>query len=184
MVALSLAGMGFKQANEAVRAALGSSDSLELHDVRAQRYLGCALGERASLEIFGTPGNDMGCFLAGGRIEVHGSAQDQVGNTMGGGLIAIHGRCGDAAGYAMRGGRIFVRDGCGWRVGINIKEYGDTVPAIVVGGDAGCFLGEYMAGGCIVLLGRAGAHIASGMHGGSIFLAHPLERSLVPEGII
>ncbi len=56
-----------------------------------------------SLDIFGTPGNDLGCYLDGGRIEVFGNGQDQVGNTMNDGAITIHGRVGDAAGYAMRG---------------------------------------------------------------------------------
>lgn len=37
-----------------------------------------------------------------------------------------------------------------------MKEYKDKIPAIVVGGVAGSFLGEYQAGGVIVVLGFTG----------------------------
>ena len=89
--------------------------------------------------------------MDGGEVEVFGSAQDQTANTMNAGSVVVHGRVGDAAGYAMRGGELIVRDGCGWRGGINMKQYGEKRPVIVIGGDAGNFLGEYMAGGIIVL---------------------------------
>jgi glutamate synthase domain-containing protein 3 len=69
------------------------------------------------------------------------------------GKIVIHGHAGDIAGYSMRGGSIFIRDDVGYRVGIHMKEYQDKVPAIVVGGTAQDFLGEYMAGGVLVVLG-------------------------------
>ena len=99
------------------------------------------------------------------------------------GTVVVHGRVGDAAGYAMRGGELIVRDGCGWRGGINMKQYGGKCPVIVVGGDAGNFLGEYMAGGIIVLMGRAGDHLASGMHGGVIYLRRNNTPAVVPDGL-
>lgn len=183
-VNVSLGTAHFKEANEKVRAALKDADVVELHDVYAQRYLGCTMPAGKRLEIHGVPGNDMASYMDGGEIEVFGNAQDQIGNTMNDGSIVIHGRCGDAAGYAMRGGRILVRDGCGWRVGIHMKQYEDKCPAIVIGGDAGSFLGEYMAGGVIVLLGKPGAYLATGMHGGGIFLKHQLAPEDVPAGLI
>lgn len=181
---VSLGTAHFKEANEKVRAALESADVVELHDVYAQRYLGCAMPKGKRLEIHGVPGNDMACYMDGGEIEVFGNAQDQIGNTMNDGSVVIHGRCGDAAGYAMRGGRVLVRDGCGWRVGIHMKQYEGKCPAIVIGGDAGSFLGEYMAGGVIVLMGNPGAYLATGMHGGVIFLKHQLAPEDVPAGLV
>ena len=57
------------------------------------------------------------------------------------------------------------------------KAYQQQIPVLVVGGEAGSFLGEYQAGGYIVVLGlntqgRApvGRFCAAGMHGGKIFL--------------
>lgn len=174
----------FQEANQRVRDALAEADVVELRGACAQRYLGCALPLGKRLEVHGVPGNDMACFMDGGEVEVYGNAQDQMGNTMNGGRIVVHGRCGDAAGYAMRGGRMLIRDGCGWRVGIHMKQYEDRCPAIVIGGDAGSFLGEYMAGGTIVLLGKPGEHVATGMHGGVIYLASPLDEDRVPEGVM
>ncbi len=174
----------FREANVKVREALEHFDTVELHEVFAQRYLGCAMPEGKRLEVHGTPGNDTACYMDGGDIEVFGNAQDQLGNTMNAGSIVVHGRCGDAAGYSMRGGTIFVRDDCGWRVGIHMKQYQDKRPVIVVGGDAGSFLGEYMAGGVIVLLGHPGEYLASGMHGGVIYLKEHLDDRDVADGLV
>lgn len=181
---LSLGPARFQEANDQVRRRLAAADSLVLRDVLAQRYLGCALPAGKRLSIHGTPGNGMGAYLDGGIIEVFGNAQDQIGDTMDSGTIAIHGRCGDAAGYAMRGGSILVRDDCGWRAGINMKQYGAKRPAIVIGGDAGSFLGEYMAGGTILLCGRPGPHLATGMHGGVIYLAQPPDAHAISDGLV
>lgn len=174
----------FREANEMVREALHTADVAELTEVYAQRYLGAAMPAGKRLEIHGTPGNDLACYMDGGEIEVFGNGQDQIGNTMNGGAIVIHGRCGDAAGYGMRGGSIFVRDGCGWRVGIHMKQYKDKVPLIVVGGDAGSFLGEYMAGGIIVVMGEVGEYLASGMHGGVIYLKRKPPASVLADGLL
>lgn len=184
MVEISLGTSHFREANEAVRAALAETDTVLLTNVYAQRYLGCTMPAGKRLEIAGTPGNDLACYMDGGVIEVLGSGQDQVANTMNAGLVVVHGRVGDAAGYAMRGGELFVRDGCGWRAGINMKQYGGKCPTLVIGGDAGNFLGEYMAGGIVVLLGRPGEHVASGMHGGVIYLCRDALPADLPAGVV
>lgn len=174
----------FKDVNERVRTALETTDTVVLDNVLAQRYLGCAMPAGKHLEIHGVPGNDMACYMDGGSIEVFGNAQDQIGNTMNDGLVVVHGRCGDAAGYAMRGGKIIVRDGCGWRVGIHMKQYERRCPVIIIGGDAGSFLGEYMAGGLVVLLGKPGDYLATGMHGGIIYMRHELDQADIMPGLV
>ena len=190
-VSVTLGTEHFTEANETVRDALLRADTVVVREAFAQRYLGCAMPTGKTLEIHGVPGNDLACYLDGGRSEGFGNAQAQVGNTMDGGCIVVHGRCGDAAGYGMRGGQIFVRDGCGWRVGIHMKQFEDKRPAIVIGGDAGSFLGEYLAGGCIAVLGletrgRApvGDFCATGMHGGVIYLKHRIADDEVSEGLV
>ena len=96
---------------------------------------------------------------------------------MNAGRIVIHGNVGDAAGYAMRGGKIFVRGDAGYRTGIHMKAYREKNPILVIGGRAGSFLGEYQAGGTIVVLGmhRDEKPIVSnfpgtGMHGGRMYI--------------
>ncbi len=130
------------------------------------------------IEVHGTPGNDLGAFMKGPSIIVYGNAQDGCGNTMDDGKIVIHGHAGDIVGYSMRGGSIFIRDDVGYRVGIHMKEYKEKKPIIVVGGTAQDFLGEYMAGGVLVVLGltlgRDAIHdarfVGTGMHGGNMYI--------------
>ena len=140
------------------------------------RFLGAGTSDKR-ITISGIPGNALGAYLDGAEIEVFGNAQDAVGDTMNAGRIVIHGNVGDAAGYAMRGGKIFVRGDAGYRTGIHMKAYREKNPILVIGGRAGSFLGEYQAGGTIVVLGmhRDEKPIVSnfpgtGMHGGRMYI--------------
>lgn len=179
-------GIYYKELNERIRAALrAGATTIEVHNVRGQRYIGNAVEGDITFVVHGVPGQDLGAFMRGPHIRVIGNAQDGVGNTMDGGRIVIDGMAGDVLGYAMRDGRILVRGDVGYRVGIHMKSYMDRVPGIVIGGKAGDFLGEYMAGGAIVLLGMetgkpdaplTGRSLGTGMHGGVIYI-----RGEVPE---
>lgn len=169
---------GFQTLNEEVRELLNKYDELEIDNVNGQRYIGASMDKGKRLILHGTPGNDMGAYLNGGSIEVFGNAQEAVGNTMGGGTIIIHGHTGDTLGYAMRDGEIYIRNRAGSRAGIHMKEFENMHPTVVIGGIAGAFLAEYMAGGTLVILGLnrdkgcdiVGAHCATGMHGGKIYM--------------
>ena len=141
-----------------------------------QRFIGTGMC-RHQVSIHGTPGTALGAYLNGGILEVFGNAQDAVGDTMNAGSIIVHGSVGDTAGYAMRGGAIYVQGNAGYRAGIHMKEYGEKRPVLVIGGRAGSFLGEYQAGGRIVVLGLhtddkpiVGNFPCTGMHGGKMFL--------------
>ena len=155
-----------------------------LKDVMGQRYLAStATAKDLYIAIYGTPGNDLGAFLNGPTIEVFGNAQDMTGNTMNSGRIIIHGNAWDVTGLAARGGRIMVRGDTGYRVGIHMKEFGESRPCLVIGGTAKDYLGEYMAGGTILVLGLGhegspiGRNIGAGMHGGRMFV----HGKVVPE---
>ncbi|NLG26689.1 MAG: hypothetical protein GX557_02180 [Chloroflexi bacterium] len=176
---LDARGLPYRDLNAQIRALVdqGRRD-IRLIGVLGQRYIGTNLREPVRLVIDGVPGNDLAAFMDGPTIEVRGSAQDGCGNTMNGGTIVIHGAAGDIIGHSMRGGEIYVRDSVGYRVGIHMKEYEDVRPVIVIGGTAQHFLGEYMAGGILIVLGRNLAanavhpshYLGTGMHGGAIYL--------------
>lgn len=166
-------GLDFRAVNEAIRQAEGSC---ELLNCRGQRFIGAGMASK-EIVIRGTPGNALGAYLNGADITVLGNAQDAVGDTMNEGRITVHGNIGDAAGYAMRGGRIFIKGSAGYRAGIHMKAYRDKVPLLVIGGTAGSFLGEYQAGGVIVVLGLDAGEkpivsnfSCTGMHGGKLYL--------------
>ena len=177
-------GISFTELNETVRQ---STDvKVEINNVCGQRYIGSGLSGR-EISINGTPGNALGCYMDGSTILVDGNAQDATGDTMNNGAIYIHGSAGDACGYAMRGGKIYVRDNVGYRAGIHMKAYKEFMPVIVIGGRTGDFLGEYQAGGIIVVLGigidgeSVGPFCGTGMHGGKIFVRKTLPQNLPPQ---
>jgi len=171
--------LSYRELNAKLRGLLSNgAQRIELHNVYGQRYIGTDLDKPVEIEIFGTPGNGLGAFMDGPKIIVHGNAQDGCGNTMNNGEIVIHGHAGDILGLSARGGKIFVRDDVGYRAGIHMKEYQDKKPMVVIGGTAQDFLGEYMAGGILVLLGlnlkegeqHRANFIGTGMHGGAIYV--------------
>lgn len=178
-VTIDAQGIFYRELNAKLRqAARNGTQKIELRNVYGHRYIGTDLDKPVEIEIFGTPGNDLGAFMDGPKIIVHGNAQDGCGNTMNSGEIIIHGHAGDILGLSARGGKIFVREDVGYRAGIHMKEYQGKKPMVVIGGTAQDFLGEYMAGGILILLGltlkegeqHKANFIGTGMHGGVIYM--------------
>jgi glutamate synthase domain-containing protein 3 len=171
-------GVYYRDLNSLLRSLDGNGiEKIEICNVYGQRYIGTDLDGHLDIDIYGTPGNDLGAFMKGANITVHGNVQDGCGNTMDHGQIVVHGRAGDLVGHSMRGGKIFIRDDAGYRVGIHMKEYIGKRPSIVIGGTAQDFLGEYMAGGVLVVLGlnmKEKVHnarfVGTGMHGGAMYI--------------
>ena len=72
-----------------------------------------------------------------------------------------------------------------------MKEFHELLPVVVIGGVAGAFLGEYMAGGILIVLGLdnseklpiVGPHCATGMHGGRIFIRGEVPQENISEHI-
>ncbi len=175
----------YRELNVRLREAVANGvEWIVVRNVCGQRYLGTGLYAPVEIHIQGTPGNDLASFMDGPRLMVSGNAQDGCGNTMNGGEVIIHGRAGDVTGYSMRGGKIFIQGDVGYRVGIHMKEYQGQRPVIVIGGTAQHFLGEYMAGGVLVVLGltlqpgqrHIAEFIGTGMHGGVIYIRGKLEE--------
>lgn len=173
MITIAADNLDFNTLNKKLRAA---KESCHVTGCCGQRFIAAGMSKQ-DITIDGTPGNALGAYLNGAKITVNANAQDAVGDTMNEGKIVIHGNIGDAAGYAMRGGKIFVRDNAGYRAGIHMKAYEEKIPVMVIGGNAGSFLGEYQAGGVIVVLGLRNKNEAivgnfpcTGMHGGKMFL--------------
>ena len=170
------------------QAASNGASEVVLEHVLGQRFIADGLRGNVRLIIHGVPGGDLGMFMSGPTCIVHGNAEHAPGNTMNGGMIVIHGSAGDAVAHSMRGGKVLVRDDIGYRGGIHMKEYREKTPVLMVGGNARAYLGEYMAGGLIVVFGLDGGTavtergIGSGIHGGEIFIRGPVEDRLLGVG--
>lgn len=179
--------MDFRDLNNAIRQ---GDDNIVIDRCFGQRFIGDGMSGK-TITINGTPGNALGAYFNGGVIRVNGNAQDAMGDTMNEGTIFVHGNSGDATGYAMRGGKIFVQGNAGYRAGIHMKAYKDKLPTLVIGGRVGSFLGEYQAGGYIVVLGigqegrlPVGNFLATGMHGGKIFLRSDEAPTGLPNSVL
>ena len=179
-------GLEYEALNRLVRKADGD---VEICSCLGQRFIGTGLSER-NIIIHGVPGNALGAYLDGAKITVYGNAQDALGDTMNDGEILVYGNAGDAAGYAMRGGKIYIKGDVGYRAGIHMKAYRDKQPIMIIGGKAGSFLGEYQAGGTIIVLGLTesdrnivGNFPCTGMHGGKMFLRSDCRNISFPKQV-
>ena len=188
MTTIDVKNVYYRDLNNLIREKIKNGDKeLHLKNVRGQYYICDGIkDDEAKVIIEGIPGNDLGAFMDGPTIIVKSNGQDNIGNTMSGGKILINGFAGDVLGYGMRGGKIFIKEDVGYRVGIHMKGYKHLNPVIVIGGKAGNFLGEYMAGGIIILLGLnakdsepiVGDYLGTGMHGGTIYIRGNVDISL------
>ncbi|MBQ4369635.1 MAG: glutamate synthase [Oscillospiraceae bacterium] len=186
MTVIQAHGLEHFDLNEKIRAA---DSSCVIEGCCGQRFIAAGMADK-EIVIRGTPGNALGAYLNGASVTVEGNAQDAVGDTMNAGVIAVHGSIGDAAGYAMRGGKIYVKGNAGYRAGIHMKAYQNKYPVMIIGGRAGSFLGEYQAGGVIVVLNLTspqekivGFFPCTGMHGGKMFLRSECSGVVFPEQV-
>ena len=174
MMKIDASGLHFETLNRMIKSS--KERHIEVINLLGHRYIGAGLEPGKKLDLYGIPGNALGAYLSNCEIVVHSNAQDATGDTMDSGKIVIHGNSGDTTGYAMRGGEIYVQGNAGYRVGIHMKAYQEHRPVIVIGGTAGDYLGEYQAGGILIVLGigaegvPVGGYCGTGMHGGAIYI--------------
>jgi hypothetical protein len=181
--------LGYQQINRILReCAENGTREVSLLNVRGQRYIGVGVEGQLYVRIYGTPGNCLANLNESIDFEVFGSVQDDVGDVMHGGSVVVHGDARDVLGQALQGGTVLVKGNAGNRCGIQMREYSEKRPYLVVGGRVDDYLGEYMAGGVIVVLGLGyegtdvpvtGRFVGTGMVGGRIYI-----RGLVPRSHI
>ncbi len=144
----------------------------------ARRYGHAGLpDETIRIKLRGTAGQSFGAFLAHGvTLELEGVANDYVGKGLSGGRLILYPprECpiapeeniiaGNTVLYGAISGEVFFRGVAGERFAV--RNSGAT--AVVEGcGDHGC---EYMTGGTVVVLGKAGRNFAAGMSGGVAYV--------------
>jgi glutamate synthase (ferredoxin) len=147
--------------------------------LRRTQYSG--LGhEKIHCEFRGTAGQSFGAFLISGlSFRLTGEANDYVGKSLSGGTIAITAGpdasqrgdvlAGNTILYGATGGELYIAGRAGERFAVR----NSGALAVVEGvGQHGC---EYMTAGIVILLGRAGINLGSGMTGG---LVYALRKSL------
>jgi len=182
-------GMHYTPLNRQIRQAVAAGiKEIEIKNVLGQRFIANGLRGDVKITIYGIPGGDLCMFMNGPECTVYGDCEHAPGNTMDGGMIIVHGSAGDAVAHSMRGGKVYIRDNVGYRGGIHMKEYESKKPILVIGGSCHAFLGEYMAGGLILVLGIGlqspinDRGIGSGIHGGEIIIRGNVDDRLLGIG--
>lgn len=139
----------------------------------AKHYGNSGFGGQITLNFTGSVGQSFGAFnLPCMTLNLVGEANDYVGKGMHGGTIAIKPPTeatydpsqnviiGNTCLCGATGGRLFANGQAGERFAVR----NSMAEAVVEGvGDHGC---EYMTGGVVVVLGRAGRNVGAGMTGG------------------
>jgi len=163
-----------KNVNRVVGTILGSEIT--------RKYGGQGLNEDTiKLHLKGSAGQSLGAFVPKGiTLELEGDANDYLGKGLSGGKIIIFPPknstfkadeniiIGNVAFYGATGGSAYISGIAGER--FCVRNSGVT--AVVEGvGDHAC---EYMTGGRVVVLGKAGRNFAAGMSGG---IAYVLDES-------
>jgi glutamate synthase domain-containing protein 1/glutamate synthase domain-containing protein 3 len=162
-------------------------------DLYGQRYIGIGFSPKKRseisphfrIELEGYPGNCLANLNDGGVFEIFGNVADDVGDTMHSGSIIVHGNARDVLGQALQGGSILVRGSVGNRAGIQMREYHNSRPFLIIGETADDYLGEYTAGGIICVLNLSdsqkpvGYYVGTGMVGGRIYVRGKVASSQI-----
>jgi glutamate synthase (NADPH) large chain len=125
------------------------------------------------LKFTGSAGQSFGAFVTHGMtLSIEGDANDYFGKGLSGGKLIIYPSAqatfkaednmiiGNVALYGASAGEVYIRGMAGERFAVRNSGVTAVVEAI---GDNGC---EYMTGGNVVVLGRAGRNFGAGMSGG------------------
>ncbi len=146
-----------------------------VNNVAGHRYIGMTFpGEHRNVTLYGNAGNCLMNLNENNTVMVKGNVADDCCDSMSGGIVKIFGDAGDVLGQALSGGKICVDGNVGNRACIQMREYGASIPKVIINGKFDDYLGEYMAGGTILVLSNSsinfGKYIGSGMLGGKIFI--------------
>ncbi|MEM0187877.1 MAG: glutamate synthase [Saccharolobus sp.] len=182
--------IGYKELNyEILKLANEGKKEITVANVMGHRYIGINLPARGinglRINLYGVVGNALANLNEGNDFYVYGNVADDCCDTMHGGKVVIYGDARDVLGQTFQNGKIYVKGNAGNRVGIQMREYKDKRPYLVIGGFVDDYLGEYMAGGVIVVFGKGysrepvGNFVGTGMVGGRIYIRGKVSPSKI-----
>lgn len=148
-----------------------------LADLQAKSLPYTAFDQTIQINLTGSAGQGFGAFLTRGiEVYLYGEANDSVAKSISGGKMVIMPSpltllkpqedviIGNGALYGATGGIVYVRGMAGDRFAVRNSG------AVSVVEGTGFHACEYMTNGVVVILGKAGPNIGSGMTGGRIYL--------------
>ena len=165
MVAIDLAEIPVRRANELIRQHGDAGENVEVLNPDARHHIGVGLTAPIEVVVRGSAGY----FCAGLSDEADFVVENNVGWGLGDnmytGSVVVRGNAGAIAGVAIRGAELVVHGNMGSRAGQVMKS--GTLCCV---GNANFMAGYMMYGGRILILGNSGERVGEDMTGGEIFV--------------
>ncbi len=169
MVAIDLAEIPVREANERIREAGARGEDVEVLNPDARHHIGVGLTDPITLRVRGSAGYFCAGLSDTPRFEVDNNVGWGVADNMYKGSVVVGGNAGAIAAVAIRGAEVVVKGNIGSRAGQVMKA-----GTLLCAGNANFMAGYMMYGGRIVILGESGERLGEDMTGGEIFLAGKL----------
>ena len=170
MVAIDLAELPVREANERIRAAGAERADVEVLNPDARHHIGVGLTHPITVRIRGSAGYFCAGLTDGPRFEVDHNVGWGLADNMYQGSVVVGGNAGAIAGVAIRGAEVVVRGNIGSRAGQVMKE-----GTLCCAGNANFMAGYMMYGGRLIILGDSGERVGEDMTGGTIYVAGKVE---------
>ncbi|MCH8154599.1 MAG: alpha-hydroxy-acid oxidizing protein [Proteobacteria bacterium] len=169
MVAIDLAEIPVREANERIREAGARGEDVEVLNPDARHHIGVGLTDPITVRVRGSAGYFCAGLTDGPRFEVDNNAGWGLADNMYQGSVVVGGNAGAIAGVAIRGAEVVVKGNMGSRAGQVMKA-----GTLACAGNANFMAGYMMYGGRIVILGESGERLGEDMTGGEIYLGGKL----------
>ncbi len=169
MVAIDLAEIPVREANERIREAGARGEDVEVLNPDARHHIGVGLTDPIAVRVRGSAGYFCAGLSDRPRFEIDNNVGWGVADNMYQGSVVVGGNAGAIAGVAIRGAEVVVKGNMGSRAGQVMKA--GTLACV---GNANFMAGYMMYGGRIIILGESGERLGEDMSGGEIFLGGAL----------
>jgi len=169
MVAIDLAEITVREANERIREAGARGEDVEVLNPDARHHIGVGLTDPITVRVRGSGGYFCAGLSDTPRFEVDNNVGWGVADNMYQGSVVVGGNAGAIAAVAIRGAEVVIKGNIGSRAGQVMKA-----GTLLCAGNANFMAGYMMYGGRIIILGESGERLGEDMTGGEIFLAGKL----------
>ncbi|HEX9585899.1 MAG TPA: glutamate synthase-related protein [Gammaproteobacteria bacterium] len=165
MVAIDLAKVSVRDANERLRAFGAAGENVEIINPDARHHIGVGLTDPIDVHVRGSAGYFCAGLTDSARFLVDRNVGWGLGDNMYSGSVVVRGNAGAIPGVAIRGAEIVIHGNMGSRAGQVMKA-----GTLCCAGNANFMAGYMMYGGRIIILGDSGERIGEDMTAGEIFI--------------
>jgi glutamate synthase domain-containing protein 2 len=165
MVAIDLAKVSVRDANERLRAFGAAGENVEIINPDARHHIGVGLTDPIDVHVRGSAGYFCAGLTDSARFLVDRNVGWGLGDNMYSGSVVVRGNAGAIPGVAIRGAEIVIHGNMGSRAGQVMKA-----GTLCCAGNANFMAGYMMYGGRIIILGDSGERVGEDMTAGEIFI--------------